>query len=261
MKTNGFSNNQLRKAIEDDDIFPVFQPVVDLKDGRILGAEVLARWYLSEGIAIPPDTFIPQAETLGLIVPLTTGLMSRVSDTLLSFCRLERTTFALKIGFNANPTCLMAGEFERACEQFMNDFQDTGIELAIELTERDPITEMLTPYLRRLKAAGVTIALDDYGTGYATSDVLDIVTPCIVKTDRSLTCLAGAGDPHGMLKNNLSFLQGYPEITVLAEGVETADETNWLRARGVTLAQGYAFGSPMLAEFFLHQVKKVNLII
>lgn len=255
-----FSNNQLRKAIIDGDISPVLQPIISLKDGQILGAEVLARWYVSEGISIPPDAFIPQAEALGLIVPLTTGLMSRVKDALLSFCSLERKSFGLKIGFNASPECLMSGAFERECLHFMNDFRGTGIELTIELTERDPITDKLTPYLRRLRAAGVTIALDDYGTGYATADVLDIVTPCIVKTDRSLTCLAGTGDPQNMLKNNLSYLLGYPEIKVLAEGVETADEANWLYTHGITLAQGYAFGSPMSAEFFLHQVKKSNVV-
>lgn len=247
-----FSDRQLRDAVREGDILPVFQPVVSLKDGQMQGAEVLARWYLPGGVAIAPNSFIPRAEALGLIVPLTTGLMKRVSNILSSLCRCKRLTFSLKIGFNASPSCLVAAEFERECRQFIQNLRGTGITLAIELTEREPITDMLCLPLQRLRAAGATIVLDDYGTGYATSDVLQIVAPGIVKTDRSLTRLAGKGDPQGVLTNSLHYLQGYPGIEVLAEGVETADESAWLRARGVTLAQGYAYSFPVSSAAFLN---------
>lgn len=237
-----FTDAQLVRAVKAGDIVPAFQPVVRLADGRMTGTEVLARWRLPDGTVVMPDQFIPRAEALGLAVPLTIGLMARVCGLLRA--QSPSPTRPLTVGFNAGPSCLASQVFERACRGFMAAFSAGQVRLAVEVTEREPLTGALEAPLSRLKVAGATVVLDDYGTGYATEAVLDLVLPDVVKTDRSLTRLAGEGDPHGVLTDCLKALESRAGVQVLAEGVETEEERAWLRARGVPLAQGYLFGRP-----------------
>lgn len=237
-----FTDAQLARAVAEQDITPAFQPVVRLADGGITGTEVLARWQLPDGRAVPPDAFIPRAEALGLMVTLTAGLMTRVSGLLRA--RTPALSGPLTVGFNAGPSCLVSPVFERGCRDFMAAFPAGNVRLAVEVTEREPLTAALAAPLFRLKAAGVTVVLDDYGTGYATEDALDLIQPGVVKTDRSLTRLSGVGDPEGRLERCLKRLRARPGLQILAEGVETEEELKWLRSRGVSLVQGYLFGRP-----------------
>lgn len=237
-----FTDAQLTRAVAEQDILPAFQPVVRLADGVITGTEVLARWRLPDGRAVPPDAFIPRAEALGLMVALTAGLMARVSGLLRA--RAPALSGPLTVGFNAGPSCLVSPAFGGVCSDFMAAFPAGNVRLAVEVTEREPLTAALKEPLSGLRAAGVTVVLDDYGTGYATEDVLDLIRPDVVKTDRSLTRLAGEGDPAGRLGRCLAGLRARPGVRILAEGVETEAELFWLRGRGVSLVQGYLTGRP-----------------
>lgn len=237
-----FTDAQLARAVAERAIRPAFQPVVRLADGGIAGAEVLARWQLPDGTLVAPDAFIPRAEELGLMVTLTAGLMARVSGLLRP--RAPALNGKLTVGFNAGPSCLVSPVFEEACRGFMAAFPAGNVRLAVEVTEREPLTAALKAPLSRLKMAGVQVVLDDYGTGYATADVLDLIQPDVVKTDRSLTRLAGEGDPEGRLGRCLAELRALPDVRILAEGVETEAELSWLRGRGVSLVQGYLTGRP-----------------
>jgi len=96
--------------------------------------------------------------------------------------------------------------------------------------------------------------LDDYGTGYAMQQVLSWLQPDVVKIDRSLTALAGKGDPEGLLARTLEALRRY-NVTVLAEGVETSEEYRWLRARGIPLFQGWLTGKPMPGEALIASLR------
>lgn len=237
-----FNDEQLIQAVFDRKIVPVFQPIVRLADGQITGAEVLARWHLPDGTAIPPDVFIPRAEALGLILPLTSSLMSHVRQRLSADPR--RPAHPFTVGINAGPSCLISPVFEKSCRDFSAHFPTGDIKLAVEVTEREPLTEILREPLAGLKHAGVTVVLDDYGNGYANSGVLDLIQPDVVKTDRRLTRLAGEGDPERELTRCLEKLNRRPGLKILAEGVETFSELAWLRNRGVSLVQGYLTGRP-----------------
>lgn len=237
-----FTDAALVRAVVEQDILPAFQPVVRLADGVITGTEVLARWRHADGTAVAPDAFIPRAEALGLMVPLTTGLMARVRGMLRA--RTPVLSGVLTVGFNAGPSCLTSEAFARGCREFMAGFPAGNVRLAVEVTEREPLTAALSGPLEGLRASGVKVVLDDYGSGYATQGVLDIIRPDVVKTDRSLTRRAGEGDPEGELSRSLAVLRGRPGVEILAEGVETEAELAWLRGRGVTLVQGYLTGRP-----------------
>lgn len=237
-----FSDGQLRDAIDAGDITPVFQPVVRLGDGLTAGAEVLARWYRADGSSVPPALFVARAERCGLILPLTLKLMARVR--MLLSLRRPHLPHPFTVGINAGPSCLREPDFAEACRCFTSGFSPDNVQLAVEITEHEPLTAKLVPALKQLKVMGVVLVLDDYGTGYADAGALDIIRPDIVKLDRSLTRLAGEGDPDGRLSDCLSLLECWPEMKVLAEGVERDTERRWLCEKGVNLAQGYYYASP-----------------
>lgn len=237
-----FSDTQLREAIDAGDIIPVFQPVVCTDDGRIAGVEVLARWYRADGSAVPPEAFIARAERCGLILPLTLKLMARVRQLLTAYS--PRLPHPFTVGINAGPSCLREPDFTEACRRFSTAFAPNIVQLAVEVTEHEPLTADLIPALTELRVTGAILVLDDYGTGFADVEALDIIRPDIVKLDRSLTRLAGEGDPDGRLSECLALLGRRPEMRVLAEGVETEAERHWLCEKGIHLAQGYYYASP-----------------
>lgn len=232
----------LRQALCAGQITAALQPVVHAPDGMLNGLEVLARWNLPDGSVISPDAFIAQATRSGQEAAITRELMVKVSPVV---CQLASSLkHPLIVGFNAGPGCLANPSFEEACSRFINTCHKDGVILAIEITEREPLTPALLPYLSRLRALGAKIVLDDLGAGYATVDVFPELVPEVVKLDRALTALAGAGDPEGRLACLLGAVQRFG-ATILAEGVETYREFNWLYGHGVRLFQGYLFGKPI----------------
>lgn len=232
----------LRRALCSGQITPAIQPIVRAPDGIIKGVEVLARWYLPDGRAIPPDKFILQASRSRLEVKIVQVLMEKMIPAIRSLVKyLGRP---LIVGFNAGPGCIIDPAFESVCASFLSVCNDVDVTLAIEITEREPLTPYILPSLMRLRDLGIKVVLDDFGSGYATGDVLPWLSPDVVKLDRVLTALGGVDDPCGWLNKNLKILQHH-DIEIVAEGVETIQEYRWLDAQGVRLFQGYLFSKPL----------------
>jgi len=246
----------LRRALCEGRITPAFQPIIRAPGKVLHGVEVLARWYQPDGSVVTPDSFIPQVVRSGLEPALIRSLMKQAVPTVRALA--AATGHPVVVGFNAGPTCLMNPEFAGICEDFLTACGDTGAGLAVEVTEREPLHPKLVPALDRLRTAGVRLVLDDYGTGYAMEQVLSWLRPDVVKIDRSLTALAGEGDPEGLLARHFHVLRRY-SVTVLAEGVETRAEYRWLRARGIRLFQGWFTGRPMTSEALLASLRSGTL--
>jgi EAL domain-containing protein (putative c-di-GMP-specific phosphodiesterase class I) len=235
----------LRQALCDGYITPVVQPVVRAPEGTPEGVEILARWFLADGCAVPPDAFIAQASRSGLEAAIARTLMKK---TVSAACRMAQSLGQpLVVGVNAGATCLADPMFASACAAFISASRYADVGLAVEITEREPLTPSLVPAIGRLRAIGVKIVLDDFGMGYATADVLSWLLPDLVKLDRSLTMLAGGGDHGGKLTSALETLNNHG-MTILAEGIETRKEYDWLYAHGIRLFQGYLFGRPISPE-------------
>jgi len=230
-------------AIFSEEIRPVFQPVVNVATGEIIGAEVLARWTTADKSEIPPKVFIPKAMVYGQIVALTLGLMKQVTRLLHAMNLPQGKT--LTIGFNAEQACLKSKTFESASQNFMMSLSGAGIQLAVEVTEREPVGTSAVLCLERLRDKGASIVLDDYGTCFSNAAAIKSIQPDIVKIDRSLTMLAGSGDPQGYLTECLLNLAFRKNIQVLAEGVETQKELEWFKKFGINLMQGWLFERPM----------------
>lgn len=235
----------LRQALCAGYITPALQPIVRAPEGRTTGIEMLSRWFLADGCAVPPDAFIAQASRSGLEAAIARTLMEKTAPVA---CKLAQSLGQpLVVGVNAGPTCLTDPAFVVACAAFISACNNADVILAVEITEREPLTPALMPALGQLRAMGIKIVLDDFGIGYATADVLPWLLPDLVKLDRSLTMLSGIGDPSGQLTDTLETLN-FHGMTILAEGVETRKEYEWLYTNGIRLFQGYLFGRPISPE-------------
>lgn len=253
MSESHVTKDELLQALYTGCIKPVVQLVVGEPDGTPVGLEILARWVQADGCVVSPDAFIAQATRNGLEIAIARTLMEKTAPA--AHRMAKSLGQPLVVGINAGPTCIEDPAFEAACATFISVCHYSDVSLALEITEREPLTPSLIPSLLRLRAMGVKIVLDDFGTGYATADVLAWLMPDIVKLDRSLTMLAGAGDPGGQLTVALETLNSNA-VTILAEGVETFQEYDWLYSHGIRLFQGYLFSRPVPPEILDISIRK-----
>lgn len=249
MTERRLSADELVKAVQGGDIWPALQAVCCRRSGRTVGAEVLARWTGPQGENIPPDIFIPAIVRHGLEAALLLSLMSTVRATLVPALRGKGLEFT--VGFNVSPGMLTSAAVQSACCMFLSGISKSDVRLALEITEDRPITADLIPYARRLRKTGVRLVLDDFGKGYALPDVLAFLPLDVVKTDRSLTALAGKGDPDGRLEKIIRAIQSLSGAEILAEGVEEPEELAWLTRRDIRLFQGYLFRRPLRCGDFV----------
>jgi diguanylate cyclase len=240
------TENGLRQALEREEFRVYFQPEVSIATGEIVGVEALVRWEDPERGLVPPADFIALAEETGLIVPIGAWV-------LLEACRhgrrwqLERDgEEALTVSVNVSARQLAEPAFVDAVESAL---AETGMDpagLCLEVTEsvliEDP--ESSTETLAALKALGVRVAVDDFGTGYSSLEHLRRFPIDSVKIDRSFV----RGLPHSSedaaIVGAVIELGHALNLSVVAEGVETADQLGNLQSAGCDTAQGFLFSRP-----------------
>ena len=236
---------ELRRAVDAGEFVPFYQPVVLGESGELAGAEVLVRWmHPIEGI-IPPNQFIPLAESSGLIVKMTYQLMDRVQAELLG--QLPSLPGRFHIGFNISAAHCTSMELLDRCRAFLKPFPPESVVLFLELTEREaiPATPMTDELFRQLDEMGVQVALDDFGTGNSSLEYLQRFTVNALKIDQSFVAKAGTETLSSHILDIIVDLASRLELFVVAEGVETAMQREYLNKLGVEYMQGYLFGRPV----------------
>ena len=236
----------LRRALANEEFLLEFQPQVRLADGALLGFEALVRWDSPQG-CIPPDGFIPLAEDTGLIVPLG-EFVSRAA------CRQARRwrdqghrNFTIAI--NLSPRQVRQPDLAGSIRRMLADAGLPGEALELEITEsaitESPDEAIVT--LRGLKALGLRIAIDDFGTGYSSLAALKRFPIDTLKIDRSF--IAGLGDDADdrEIVTAIIAMGRNMGMAVMAEGVETRAQRDFLRNHGCDFAQGYLFARPLPA--------------
>ncbi|MBM3114268.1 cyclic diguanylate phosphodiesterase [Jeongeupia naejangsanensis] len=246
----------LRRALEAKQFEPFLQPIVDACDGRWVGAEVLMRWRLPGEGLIRPDLFIPMAERTGLILPMTRDLMQQVAAVLAPHA--ADLPPHCHLGFNISAAHCRDPQLLDDCRSFLAAFPPGSIELWLELTERELIepTEESDQLFQQLSAIGVKVAIDDFGIGHASLNYLQRFKVDALKIDQSFVQHIGADTLSGHLLDTLVELATRLDIDLVAEGVETKAQLDYLQALGIPYLQGYLFGRPMPAHEFmpaLHQ--------
>jgi sensor c-di-GMP phosphodiesterase-like protein len=249
--------DEIERAMKAGEFVPYFQPIVDIRSGRLRGAEVLIRWRKPDGTIVPPATFIPLAESSGLIIEMTRALMRRV-------CREAGAVLAcrpyLKIGFN-----LTARHF--ANEEIVDDvrkiFKNSLLKLSqivLEVTERQPI-ENLTETRRviaALQGLGVKIAIDDVGTGHSGLSYMLKLGVDMIKIDKMFIDSVGTDRHSNTIIETLIDLAQNMRMDVIAEGVESFEQVLQLRDLGIRAAQGFVFSPPLPCSAFLQLVQTID---
>jgi diguanylate cyclase (GGDEF)-like protein/PAS domain S-box-containing protein len=240
------SETLLRRAIADDLLVPVYQPIVDLAEGRILAVEVLARIDDPEhGIALPAQ-FIDVAEETGLIVEVDARMFE------LAVGQFARWTTASdlplrRLSVNVSARSLEDPLFVDRLRKAMAWYGVAGSAIRIELTERSLLTTSPTvrDSLSRIARLGISLGLDDFGTGYSAMAYLQRFQLHFLKIDRSFVSRLGHSLRDDAVVAAVIDLAHAHELLVIAEGVERPEQLELLRTMGCDRAQGYLLGRPM----------------
>jgi len=231
-------------AIYRNDIIPYYQPVVSGKEGSLRGVEVLARWKHPQSGFISPASFIPLAEKSGLIIPLTQSLMRQVAAHMNSISKLLPEGFHVGINFSASH--IDASTFVEECLHYKRSFIRQDLNLVIEVTEREPlhIDEHLVKTLNELHEIGFAIALDDFGTGYSGLSYLQALHIDYIKIDQSFVARVNASEDSTVILDSVLELAKKLSISIVAEGVETQEQLDYLTRNHIKFLQGFYFYKP-----------------
>ncbi len=245
----------LRQALEREEFTVHYQPQFDLRTGRIVSVEALVRWNHPKSGLILPNHFIPSAEISGLIVALGEWVLATALDTVAGW---QREFGQLRLAVN-----LSARQFhERTLRQgILNALQAARIHpslLEVEITESIAMDDaaQTASILRELAASGIRIAVDDFGTGYSSLSYLRQFELDVLKVDASFVHGIGRTSGDETIVNTIIGMAHNLDLEVIAEGVETREQLDFLTAQGCDVVQGYvispALAAPDLARF-LHE--------
>ena len=235
------SELELRRALALRQLELFYQPQVDTITNRLVGFEALLRWRHPERGMIPPGDFLPIAEEIGVIVP--------IGDWVLRTACREAMTWPddITVAVNASPLQFDAGNFAESVQRALAASGLPGERLEVEITEgimlRNDDTVLRT--LHDLRAMKVRIAMDDFGTGYASLSQLARFPFDKIKIDRSLAGFDGDNPKRRSIVRAITALGQSLGVTTLAEGVEDANQLARLQNDGCTSVQGYLFGKPV----------------
>jgi diguanylate cyclase (GGDEF)-like protein/PAS domain S-box-containing protein len=243
--------SKLRRAIERDELIMLYQPKVDLGDGRVVGAEALLRWRLPGHGDIPPAQFIPLAEESNLISEIGEWVLTRVCRDYRSW--QDRVPQPGRVSINLSLKQLRQAEFIPRCRSVFEDLGVSPVNFELEITETTLMTDArrMLPLLDELRQMGVHLSIDDFGTGYSSLAALQQFPVGTLKIDRAFVQHAEESGDDATLVRTIVEMGRSLGLEVVAEGIETAGQLAFLRGLGCHLGQGRLFGDPMAAESLL----------
>lgn len=249
--------SELRQALDSREIVPYFQPVIDLKTGRIIGAEALARWRKPDGRLVSPADFIPVAEQTSLIMDIDLSILSQA-------CQQTRTwdengLGSLRISGNISARHFQRGNLAHEVQNILQTSKLPARQLTLEITETVYMEniDMVRDTLEAIDRMGVARALDDFGTGYSSLSYVHTLSFDILKIDKSFVKNLPEHSALALVRAMLGIAASL-DITPLAEGIETQEQLLLLTSLGCKLGQGYLFSPPVPADRFEELLKKQN---
>lgn len=242
--------SELSDSLEHDEFTLVYQPVIEVASGKVAGAEALLRWHNRYLGAISPEQFVPLAEEMGLILPIGDWLLTAACREAASWTDLGGRK--LKVAINVSPRQVQQGDIAAALERALAITRLDPELVTVEITESLLLAsgEEVLRKINRIRDIGARIAVDDFGTGYASLSYLKHFPVDILKIDRSFVAGALDGGDDARLIEAIIALGHSLGMQIVGEGVETAEQMDFLAARGCDLVQGYRFSPPLVADRF-----------
>ena len=232
---------EIREGVRRGEFVAYYQPIVDLRDARVIGHEALVRWHHPVRGVVAPGDFIGVAEASGLIGEIGRQMQDQV------LAMLAETTLPGYVSINVSPVQLRQSGWAGALVEAIEAFGVDPHQIAIEVTETAvlDVAAGVVEDLERLRADGISILLDDFGTGFSSISVLRDLPVSGLKLDRSfVSAVSGARDTATVLVQAIGSLATSLDLSSVAEGVETEAQRQVLLDHGWLVGQGYLFGRP-----------------
>lgn len=240
---------ELQIAVRKREFIVHYQPIVEIRTGHCVGAEALVRWQRPDGSLLRPDLFIPLAESSGLIKPITDQVIALVVAELGRLLVADRS---MHIAINL---CAEDVSTARVLPVIEKALQNTGIgrdQIWLEVTERGFIDiEAARTTLTRARELGYSVAIDDFGTGYSRLSYLEGLPLDALKIDKSFIDTIGMDSATSSVTAHIIDMAKDLKLVLVAEGIESQEQVDYLTKRGVEYGQGWLFARPMPAEEFL----------
>ena len=239
--------SDLRVAVDRDEFILRYQPIVDLRSGRVSGFEALVRWMHPQLGMVPPLDFIPLAEETGLIVPIGTWVLREACRQAAEWNRRRPASEQLSISVNLSARQLQQPDLPQLVAEVLASTGLAGGCLTLELTESLLINDIdvTVARLTTLKALDVRLAIDDFGTGYSSLAYLRQFPIDILKIDKLFVDGVATEAPETSLTGAIVHLARTLHLSTVAEGIESLDQCGPLRDSGCQLGQGYYFAKPL----------------
>ncbi len=248
--------SKLRRSLERDEFVILYQPKVEITTGRIVGAEALLRWRLPGHGDIPPAHFIPLAEQTNLILPIGEWVLRRVCADYRSW--RSRVPDPGRVSINLSLKQLQQASFITRFASVFREYDVPPNCLELEITETTLMSNAprTVRMLGELHDLGISLSIDDFGTGFSSLSALQQLPVETLKIDQSFVRNAATDGQDATLVKTIIEMGRNLEMQVVAEGVETHEQLEFLRTRGCHYAQGRLFGEPLTAEALLELLSK-----
>ncbi|WP_192929803.1 EAL domain-containing protein [Alkaliphilus serpentinus] len=243
--------NSLRRALEKNELFMVYQPRISLETGKIIGAEALLRWKHTKLGLISPGEFIPIAEEIGTIHSIGKWALETVCKQAKKWNDLLQAE--LKVSVNISAIQFQKDDLVEIIKNALEAAQLKPNLLELEITENTIMqkTERTLKIIKELKAIGVEISIDDFGTGFSSLSYIKEFDSDNLKIDKSFIDDIGSGSSNESIIGAIISMAHSMKMTVVAEGVETNQQLEFLRSIDCDEVQGYFFSKPILPSEFM----------
>ncbi|MCF2152219.1 EAL domain-containing protein [Desmonostoc muscorum LEGE 12446] len=242
--------NDLRQALKRQEFLVYYQPIFDINNQHLVGFEALVRWQHPTRSFICPGDFIPLAEETGLIVTLDHWILYTACQQLAAWQTQFSSKLSLKVSVNLSAQDLRKVSLLQNIECILAETGLAGNCLTLEITESmliDNITEVIL-VLEQLKQLGIQISIDDFGTGYSSLNYLHRLPADNLKIDRSFINQMSDDNRNYQVVKTIVALSNQLGLAVIAEGIETQQQLQWLQELECEFGQGYFFSQPLAAH-------------
>lgn len=238
----------LRIAIDNEEIKLVFQPKIRLDTTEVIGFEVLVRWNSKDLGVVPPNEFIPIAENSGIIISIGNYIINESFKKCKELSLMTNRKF--KMAINLSDVQIRDEEIVKYIAETLEKYELDSSYIEFEITESIIMksAERNIKTLEKLKKIGVTLALDDFGTGYSSLSYLRILPIDVLKIDKTFIDGIVIEEKSEYIINSIINLSHYLNLLVVAEGVETKEQLDYLRISNCDIIQGYYFSKPINFE-------------
>lgn len=245
-RTQSSLSSQIRQGLKRQEFFLLYQPVVELQTGRWVGAEALLRWKRRDGEIVYPDAFIPIAEQTGIISQLTAQVISLAHRDMAKILQ-HYPEFRLSINLSARD--LQSPDTLDSLLDWVSKANINPGQLTVELTERMLVDqESAGQLIALMRQQGIEVAIDDFGTGYCSLSYLETMQFDCLKIDRLFVEAIDTEAATNRVVLHIIEMARTLGLTLVAEGVETVAQANYLREQGVRYAQGWLYSKAVTAD-------------